>query len=208
MEATSIFSTTATTYFYFDHKDTATHSLQNFITYTITQLIKLNAGGYYDLESLYEKCHKEHSRKPTLSDLLDLLKALSNYFVRTFVILDALDEIGDVAAFLKGLEDLRAQMGENSSIRILVTSRRELPIERSMLTQEAIQVQISSRETQNDLRDYIHSQIRQRITDRCLKLRDPRLEHEIITTLIDHADGMLVSLLSNFVDQTSLTNVF
>ena len=159
------------------------------------QLINLNSEGYHDLEGLYEKCHKDHSRTPTLSDLLDLLRALSNRFTRTYVVLDALDEIADTTAFLKGLKDLRAYMDGSSTVRILVTSRKELVIERSMLTQKAIQVQISSKETQSDLREYVHSQITQRVADRRLKLRDPRLEHEIAATLIDHADGMLVSLL-------------
>ena len=181
-----------TTYFYCDHKDAATHSFRKFVVEMIVQLIRLDAEGYRDLESLYEKCHNDHARTPTLSDLLDLSKALSNRFVRTYVILDALDEVGNVNVFLKGLENLRAYINDSSTIRILVTSRRELAIERSMLAQTAIQVQMVSKETQTDLIGYIYSQIQQRIASRRLKLRDPQLEHEIATTLINHADGMSV----------------
>ena len=134
-----------------------------------------------------------------MSDLLDLLKTLSCHFISTFIVLDALDEVNDVAPYLKGIEDLHDCVSQDSTIRVLVTSRNELSIERSMVKQEALQLQITSKNIQGDLADYIQDQIETRVSDGRLKLRNPQLKEEIISILTANANGMLVFLIGVIV---------
>jgi len=61
-----------------------------------------------------------------------LLKTLCQRFERTVIVIDALDECDDLEGFVKALCDIMNSAEIYKHVNILVTSRDEVQIERSL----------------------------------------------------------------------------
>jgi hypothetical protein len=110
-------------------------------------------------------------------------------FGETYIILDALDECRERKELLADIKVIAGwKLGK---LHILATSRIERDIEESFEYLVNIQgkICIQSAIVNNDIRAYVHERLQ---TDQGLRRwqKQPRVQREIETTLMDKANGM------------------
>jgi septal ring factor EnvC (AmiA/AmiB activator) len=99
----------------------------------------------------------EEGGYPQASRLVDVLAAVSENFSRVYIVIDALDE----SAKREKLLAVLLQILENKMldhIQLLVTSRKELDIERALLA-VAESLSLSNHYVDKDIRTYIKSRL-------------------------------------------------
>ena len=107
-----------------------------------------------------------------------------------YIIFDGLDECNDetirfVLDFLSRLTKCRPV-----GARVFVTCREESQV--LEFVQSWPQLQLDENALVNDIQSFAASSVRSRIEKGELKIADPSLENEIVTTLAEKAHGMLV----------------
>lgn len=124
-------------------------------------------------------------RDPSLSDLLTALEAASRYFNSVHITIDAIDESSPREELLKVLRDLATDF-RFSNIRLLVTSREYLDIEKVM---EEISTEISMQNEflDADIRLYTESRL---ATNNKLKDWTENVRKEALEALCTGARGM------------------
>ncbi|KXH46692.1 L-galactose dehydrogenase [Colletotrichum simmondsii] len=124
-------------------------------------------------------------RDPSLSDLLTALEAASRYFSSVHITIDAIDESSPREELLKVLRDLATDF-RFSNIRLLVTSREYLDIEKVM---EEVSTEISMKNGYLDADIRLYTESRLTTTD---KLKDwaEDVRHEALEALCAGAKGM------------------
>ncbi|KAK1491717.1 L-galactose dehydrogenase [Colletotrichum abscissum] len=124
-------------------------------------------------------------KDPSLSDLLTALEAVSRYFSSVHITIDAVDESSPREELLKVLRDLATDL-RFSNIRLLVTSREYLDIEKVM---EEVSTGISMRNKYLDADIRLYTESRLAIND---KLKDwtEDVRQEALEALCIGAKGM------------------
>jgi hypothetical protein len=125
----------------------------------------------------------------TSGELLSLLKRLSIRFERVMIVVDALDECTEVTTFIQGLQYLSNSKPERTTIKVLVTSRKEVEIERLLYEVDRISVAAN---IGGDIYTYVSVQVDNRIRSKKLRLRDPLVRNLIVSELAAKAHGMSV----------------
>lgn len=138
-----------------------------------------------------EEFHKRHhpEGKPfttwTEQDLIQLIQKMTSVYDHAFIIVDAVDEIGqDRSSVIGLLQNLIGQSTDN--VKILFTSRNEPDIQSMFKDYDQVCVAAQS----SDLRLYVAAVIEERTRTRKLKIRDASLKEDIMQRLVDGADGM------------------
>ncbi|KPM42954.1 hypothetical protein AK830_g3643 [Neonectria ditissima] len=123
-----------------------------FLRWLISQLCRRK-------QAVPEKAYKVHqlNQQPGLQELLDILEAVLATSFRVFIVIDAVDESQPRTNLLKVIEDL-AQDQRFSKIQLLVTSRKELEIERTM-SEISSPVSMSNPLVEEDIKKFVRSQI-------------------------------------------------
>ncbi|UQC85687.1 L-galactose dehydrogenase [Colletotrichum lupini] len=124
-------------------------------------------------------------KDPSLSDLLTALEAVSRYFSGVHITIDAVDESSPREELLKVLRDLATDL-RFSNIRLLVTSREYLDIEKVM---EEVSTEISMRNEYLDADIRLYTESRLATND---KLKDwtEDVRQEALEALCIGAKGM------------------
>lgn len=124
----------------------------------------------------------------------DLIVQLSTGFAQTNIVIDAVDEC-DRDKRRDLFEILQHIVASTRNVRILLTGRSDGDIQRILC--DIPSHYIETRDNQSDIETYIHSEIERCCRTGLLGHReiDEELKSEIITTLIEKADGMYVFLL-------------
>lgn len=178
----------AVLYFFFDFNDIDKQQHEGLIRSLLSQLSMHCVSVPPVLETLYSSC-MNGGRKPTFEALLETLHQMATAFENIFIILDALDECKERSELLAGVEELVGW--ENTSLRILATSRREKDIEDSVLslTKDESRICIQSSLVNADIRAYVHGQIQ---TNKKLQRwqKEPEVQMEIEDILMKKANGM------------------
>lgn len=104
---------------YCDYADPETQSIQPLIASLLKQCIQDRSVLEKKLEELHETHYKRETR-PTLEELKDLLENAISQYDKTFVVLDALDEMLDENSRSELIDSLRALKQKTN---LLVTSR-------------------------------------------------------------------------------------
>ena len=173
-------------YFYLNHSGQDQQSPTYVMANLLKQLESRNQILTRPLRELHERL-KPQGGHPDIRDLkLVLVLALCDY-KQVFIIIDALDEC-DIRkhrrVFLGILLDLAVP-----PVKVFVTSRpHPEDIKISLYSQTKIKIQASD----TDVRKYLHHQIEE---DGPKDLLDENLKEEIVTTIIDGAQGMSVNAL-------------
>jgi hypothetical protein len=147
-------------YFYFDFNDKERQKHDNLIRFLIAQLYVQNAKPPQALEALYA-VNQNGQRQPSYEGLVETLKAVLGLSLKTYVIIDALDECADREELL----ELVQEMNELRTVQILVTSRKEKDIEEVLKTLVTCQVCIQDAQL-DDIQLHIRHQLK---NDRKLK---------------------------------------
>lgn len=178
-------------YFFCDHQlqNFDKQSLRTFLYTIIRQLLGQNISCMDDAETTYKRLHSDSNASISLTDLKLVLKSLLGRFKRVFIVLDALDECEEIEEFTEEFTDLLECELQDTDVRILVTSRCELAIERALLCRWHINLD-DQRDLVVDIWKYIAQQVENRIVSGKLKLRNRELKTEIISRLGDRAKNM------------------
>ena len=177
-------------YFYIDFSEEKTQLPENMIRSLLKQVCCRSHSAAQELDSLYSDC-ANGTQQPTLDQLLSLSHRVLDGTDDgdTIFIIDALDECKEREKLLGLLKQIYEQ--KHPKLHILVTSRQELDIERSLkpMTNDEARICIQSELVQGDILTYIHDRLE---TDESLERfkRQPKIQEEIKEALIEKADGM------------------
>ena len=108
-------------YFYFDFNENQKQTVVGLLRSMILQLCVGNASLPTEVHELYKQCTEGH-QQPTLQGLIKVFSSLFTDSVRTFLIMDALDECNEREELMK----IISQIVNNSSgmLNLLMTSGR------------------------------------------------------------------------------------
>ena len=181
-------------YFFCDYKDTATQDVVSILGALVKQFAMQDEQSFEFLRVFYQQHipQKAHTlvsagppTPPTAEELHGLIQVMTKSFDNALIIVDALDECaGDRSTVIELLESLN-KPGQNK-IKTLFTSRDEYDI-RAHLT-DYVSVSIAARSS--DLRLYVASELEVRMRQKKLRIRDQSLKEEIMTRLVEGAEGM------------------
>jgi hypothetical protein len=135
-----------------------------------------------DARDLYNN-HIDKDTRPSLEEICKILKAEVGKNAKTFIVIDALDEITDEGSRIKLLESLRALQ---PSVNLMVTSRVLDNIARYFAG--SIRLNIGARV--EDLRAYISGRISRGAQLSQYVQREPELASEIENKVIGNAQKM------------------
>jgi hypothetical protein len=139
-----------------------------------------------DIGSIAENSYKRHREKgtaPSLEEVVNVLGSSLKEFSQIFIIVDAMDEYPEFQReiLLKQL----ATMGSN--VNLMITSRPNISAESSSFPNlEILDIQAA----RVDIQAYINAQIESSPHLSKHTRRKPELREEILTKVIDTADGM------------------
>lgn len=184
---TAVEGVIAVGYFYFQFDDQEKQRCGTMLRSLIAQLSLQGGKAHKPLDALYSDCNRGESQ-PSLLMLLNTLRDTVESFTNVVISLDALDECKEREEMAKIMEQIAGW--EIAGLHMLVTSRREKDIEEvlSALLEDKHKICIESAVVEGDIRAYVQSHIR---TDRKLKKwREPKVQAEIETVLVEKAGGM------------------
>jgi len=175
-------------YFYCDYKEPQQQCPTRILATLLAMLSTQNKAAFMETQSYFQKQFKDNpAYQISYDELRNVFPIVARRFRQVLVVIDALDEsASDRACFIKTLLELSDE--DSGCIKTLVTSRNVYDIAdafRGLPT-----VCIGKNDIAADIENYITAQIKDRIEDRKLKLRDASLEQEIISVLQHKAEGM------------------
>ncbi|KAL0258639.1 hypothetical protein SLS55_006136 [Diplodia seriata] len=174
----------ATAFFFCEHDNSDTQGSRNILGSLARQLALQNDSSFAELEEFYEKHTSFDKFTAGNASLLHLIWSISRKFDTTFIVIDGLDEClesrSETAQILSELAN-----AENSSIRVLLTSRDEREI-RSQLTEfEIAEVNAPN----SDVRLHVAAQL-EAPRFKMVGANNSSLKEEILEYLVEHSGGM------------------
>ena len=151
----------------------------HFLRWLINQLCRQIKGLPPDVQHLFRE-----GGHPSTSRLLQVLESVSQLFSRIYVVIDALDESKDRERLLEVLIKI-LEAGNLCTVQLLVTSRKELDIERAILPLST-SLSLSNPYVDEDIRTYIKSYLSQ---NRRFSMWPDDLKTEIEKALVKGAKG-------------------
>jgi hypothetical protein len=175
-------------YFFFDFGDRKKQDTDNMIRSLICQLYQQEQCVRQDLHNIFLVC-QSGSQQPTLESLKDVFNSMLGKTENITIVVDALDESctkRDLLAWMRSILALKP-----TTIRLLVTSRREQDIESTLetLIDSNFMVDIQNGLVDGDIRSYVRAYV-QRSDGFARWLDDQSILEMIETTLSQKAHGM------------------
>ena len=137
-------------------------------------------------------------RGPSLKYLQDTLRNILAQFTHAYVIADSLDECSDNSAIpdqssertrvLNWMKDLTCWQEFTRNVHVLITSRKELSIERALQSLKAVEVCMEGDPIRRDIQEYIDNKL---LTDGQLRFWKGKAK-EIRAKVLEMSDGMCV----------------
>ena len=171
-------------YYYFDFNEIKKQTCEGLLRSLVTQLFGQNAGASETIEALYSDCG-EGQREPTQKGLIQALRQLSEPLDEIYFVLDALDECVEIAAVISSLQEIRGW--HNPNLHILVTSRKEVAIEKGFRSLTTDQIPIQDFLVDADIRLLVRECLR---NDPELSRWSEMIKAEIEKTLYEGSKGM------------------
>ena len=125
--------------------------------------------------------------QPAPERLAEALQRISSCFTRVYLVVDGLDECGDHAEENTAVLAQIAASQQHDAINMALLSRDEVAI-RHITEKDFKHIEIEART--EDVQLYVASELRERVTTRKLRLKDPTLKDLIMTRLVEGAKGM------------------
>ncbi|KAF3929752.1 hypothetical protein ABW19_dt0202017 [Dactylella cylindrospora] len=180
---------TVVAYFYIEYSSDESQKFHTVVGTLLRQIIERNLESFSILDD-YRTKYKDEFRNLTFDQALELTTGLSDFFATTILVVDGLDESegNDRGEILKFLSTLGGS--PHGSIKVIATSRRHYDIQK-MLAQ-FLNISIAARST--DVQLFVAAELEKRLKSEvefyAIRLQDPTLKAEIISTLVDRAEGM------------------
>lgn len=195
-------------YFYIDYRDPAKQNLDACLAILVRQLINQNPQGVEQLEGLSKQkqrgLSRSLSRSLTTSEYIGVLGGLANSQNKVYIVIDALDEAPDPGPFVDALKQLSGRE-TRKPIAVLVSSRNDTNLETLLMPIVTKHVLVSN-ERNDDVRDFIATEVNKRFAAGKLKVPSPDLIDLTISKLVARADGLFLqaALLLDFVSLVKL----
>ncbi|KAK0442998.1 hypothetical protein EV421DRAFT_1680781, partial [Armillaria borealis] len=181
----------AVAYFYCEHDQTSKMDPLNILGTIFYQLMSLLPADSLAMKILNDK----RVLPATISDLKVLLHIVLGGLVRTYIVIDALDECPAVA--LQQLLPILVSLSRKASI--LVTTRPNAPLIQRAFEGRAQSIVMTARDVNPDIEQYIRQciiTVDEADPDRdfgpVIEVRDHSLRKEIVDMLIKNAEGMFL----------------
>ncbi|CUS11595.1 unnamed protein product [Tuber aestivum] len=179
----------ALAYFYFTFSDSEKQELHNMLLSLIGQLPKKPSDRGFPgaVVDLYNST-KATGKSANTAALKDLLSHIIKCFSRTFIVLDALDEFPKDTreSLLSWIGELTADH-KVGSLSVLVTSRPEADIVRSLGPLAAFPIPLQSKTVDQDIRTYVQKSLGGKDG---FKKFTKEIKNEIEDTLVSRSQGM------------------
>ncbi|KAK0726047.1 hypothetical protein B0H67DRAFT_642383 [Lasiosphaeris hirsuta] len=185
---------TGVAYVYFNYKDRAIQTAEKMVASLLGQLARASPTVGPDLVSMYKR-YKDTRASPLLSELSGLLQLEVRRFLKTFIIIDALDEgsreDGALDGFIAEMSHLQ------HAAHLLITSRFSSSFDTDLTCDLRMGIQAS----EADVRLYLESRIRKQHRLRELLGDDSDLKTAVLDQITRNMDGMflLAQLQIDFV---------
>jgi hypothetical protein len=179
----------AIAYYYCDFSDSKSLQTCNILGVIVRQLLEKIVIPDDLEEQIY--CYYRHgTRTPTDSELVATLTSISKQFSKVFIFIDGLDECGkeEQSTILSMVHQL--SQSRFPTVKVLITSREEAVISASLKGLPCLR--ISSENISLDISSFVEKTVKSIIRSGDLIIRDPSLESDIISALVDGAQGMWV----------------
>lgn len=175
----------ALVYFYFDFRALDKQSTADCLRSLIVQMISLLGSIPPELLWLMGSCGPRDRMDLDEKDLVSALSVLSKHFLRTYIVIDALDESTEKDRIANVLLEIAAQ--EECHISWLVTCRREKDTETLKRDPLLRTITLEGSAVDRDIEVYV----RKRLSDE-LSMLPARIKRKVEAVLLEKADGMLV----------------
>ena len=172
-------------YIYFNYKEQGQTPI-NLISSLLRQLIQQGGKIPGDIIDLY-RFHVDKGTRPSLAEYSKLLQLKIKALSKAYIVVDALDESDEGQTRAEFLAELQRLLPD---IRLLVTSRHSVSIENAFENDARLEI----RANDEDVERYLRGRIRKEPRLLPHVKTDPTLEQQIITIIIDRAQGMSVTL--------------
>ena len=174
-------------YYYCDFSDSKSLETHTILGTIIRQLLE-NIIIPDDLEQKIDESYRLGTRTATDDELASILYMVVKLFSIIYICIDGLDECGkDEQAMILSVVDQLAQSSQ-TTVKILITSRQEPLISSSLGLFP--QLQVSADKNSIDIALFVKETVKLKIRSGDLVVQDPSLELDIVSALINGADGM------------------
>ena len=180
--------TEAVLYYYFDFNDKAKQTSENLLRSLVVQISHQSSDTLTELESFYSKS-RSGQQQPTTDVLIATLKQISAGFRHVYILIDALDECGDLENLLYILKALACW--RQVQLSILVTSRRERGIEFSLESTATRQVDLKTAAVDADIEKFVQARLN---TDIKLQKWPLKIKEGIKFALVQQSNDMYEAL--------------
>jgi hypothetical protein len=179
-----------TVYFYFDFNDTQKQDPELMLRSLLCQLLQRSIVVPKGVDALFSSC-EDGQRQPSAHALLDVLQQAIQEFTQVYAVIDALDECTQRSDLMDMLETVAGWQLNN--LHLLVTSRKERDIERSLevYVEEGDTICLQRDVVDRDIQRYVQ----QRLSDNkglAKWNKDVAIRQEIEAALMQGACGMYV----------------
>ncbi|KAL3292692.1 ankyrin repeat protein [Colletotrichum asianum] len=177
----------ATAFFFCDYKDPVTQSPKTILGVLAYQISIQNSEAFEVLTQYYDDLHPKQGlpRTPDISSLKVVLHKILKMYDHVYLILDGLDECGDITEDVVDVLVDTFDKADNVSAALL--SRDEDSI-RDRLSDCCVSIEVAAHK--HDIMEYVTAQIQERIRVGKLASYDPEMKAEIIQEVADGAKGM------------------
>ncbi|KAH0556319.1 hypothetical protein GP486_005756, partial [Trichoglossum hirsutum] len=180
---------TAIAYFYCDFSDSKSLETCNILGAIAKQLLD-NIAIPDELEEQIYSSYRMGGRTPTDDELVAIITSISKQFSKVFIFIDGLDECGkeEQSTILSMVHQM--SRSHSPTVKILITSREEVVISESL--KGLPRLQVSAENIFSDITSFVEETVKWKIKSGALVIQDLSLESDIISTLVDGAQGMFL----------------
>jgi hypothetical protein len=171
-------------FYYFDFSDSKKQEVAGLLRSGLAQLASRDLKTLKEVEKLYSQ-NDRGKQQPDKKSLLSILLSVLRSSLRTYLIIDALDECSQREEMLRMLTDIHRQCSEE--VNILVTSRKERDIELVLDSLASSNIGIQQTAVDADIRIHVKTCL---VKDVKLKRWPPAVKKEMEDALVGGSHGM------------------
>lgn len=132
---------------------------------------------------------KGNKRDPLGSSTIENFSKITSGYQRTYIIIDGLDECRESER--RPVLELISRLRQSKKVfKMFVSSRKYTDITRCLARKGVLQVTTDSKQTTNDINIFIQNKTRSLRQSQSLLVQSDSLFQEMVSTLIQKADGM------------------
>jgi len=176
-------------YFFCDHRDPLKQNSQSFLHAVCKQLLEKNPAGMEEVRTWYnDRCNTKSTseiRALTTKEYIELIDHLSMHWKHLYLAVDALDESSERKTFV----DVLTQVTSSGHIKLIVTSRHEVDLERVVRPITAFPIDLKHHMSV-DIKSFVYDEVKYRRLSGSLKCKDERLESNICSAIVQNSSDM------------------